>query len=243
MEWKDNAMSLYPIFLKLEGHKVLIVGGGLIAEQKIEAVLRSATDVTVVSPQVTPRIRLWAHQRRIKYVSLAFRPGMTRGYFLVISCTDSEETNRAVYKEAREFGALANAVDDPGYCDFYAPAVVSRGEFQIAISTGGNSPALSQNVRKQLEQDFGPEYEPWTAWLGRMRDLMRKVLPRTERRKELLMLLAQCKPGKFAKQQPLDRESLNHEFLNHELTGGHYGPVEKIRAGSQPEASIERASA
>src|ERR1044071_1158095 len=59
-------MSLYPIFLKLEGHKVLIVGGGPIAEQKIEAVLRSSTDVTVVSPQITPRIRMWAHQGRIK---------------------------------------------------------------------------------------------------------------------------------------------------------------------------------
>jgi precorrin-2 dehydrogenase/sirohydrochlorin ferrochelatase len=221
-------MSLYPIFLKLEGHKVLIVGGGLIAEQKIEAVLRSATDVTIISSQVTPRIRLWAHQGRLKYVALPFQPGMTRGYFLVISCTDCEETNRAVYQEARESGALANAVDDPGYCDFYAPAVVSRGEFQIAISTGGNSPALSQHVRKQLEQDFGPEYEPWTAWLGRMRDLMRNVLPRTERRKELLMLLALCRPGKFS---------------NHKTQEGNHGPLEKVRAGSQAEARVERASA
>lgn len=221
-------MSLYPIFLKLEGHKVLIVGGGLIAEQKIEAVLRSATDVTVVSPQVTPRIRLWAHQKRIKYQAVEFRAGMTQGYFLVISCTDSEETNRAVYQEARENGALANAVDDPSYCDFYAPAVVSRGEFQIAISTGGKSPALSQHVRKQLEESFGPEYESWTAWLGRMRELIRKVLPRTERRKELLMLLAQCKPVKLS---------------NQSIHGGNHGPLEKVRAGSQTEARIERASA
>jgi precorrin-2 dehydrogenase len=221
-------MSLYPIFLKLEGHKVLIVGGGLIAEQKIEGVLRSATDVTVISPQLTPRIRLWAHQGRIKHQGIEFRPGMTRGYFLVISCTDSEETNRAVYQEAREFGALANAVDDPGYCDFYAPAVVNRGEFQIAISTGGNSPALSQHVRKQLERNFGPEYESWTAWLGRMRDVMRKILPRTERRKELLMLLALCKPAKLS---------------NQTINGGNHGTLEKVRAGSHTEACVERAPA
>jgi len=222
-------MSLYPIFLKLEGHKVLIVGGGLIAEQKIEAVLRSATDVTVVSPQITPRIRLWAHQGRIKYLGLNFRPGMTRGCFLVIAATDSEETNRAIYQEARESGALANAVDDPGHCDFYAPAVVSRGDFQIAISTGGHSPALSQQVRKQLEQDFGPEYETWTAWLGRIRGMMRKVLPRSDRRKELLMLLALCKPKRLSKQNP--------------IPGGNHGPFEKSRAGSQTEACVERASA
>src|SRR5438045_2225378 len=178
-------MALYPIFLKLEGHKVLIVGGGAVAEQKIEAVLRSATDVTVIAPQVTERVRLWADQGRLKHVASEYRWGMAQGYFLVIACTDSDAINRAVYDEARKSGALANAVDDPGYCDFYAPAVVSRGDFQIAVSTGGNSPALSQQVRKQPEQDFGLEYESWTEWLGRMREMMRKVLPPRDRRQEL----------------------------------------------------------
>src|SRR5262249_24208539 len=152
---RKKVMALYPIFLKLEGHRVLVVGGGQIAEQKIEGVLRSANDVTVIAPQITPRIRLWAHQQKLKHIGLAWRPGMARGYFLVIAATDSEQVNRAVYEEARKSGALSNAVDDPGYCDFYAPAVVSRGEFQIAISSGGHSPALAQNVRKELEQEFG----------------------------------------------------------------------------------------
>ena len=193
-------MALYPIFLKLEGHKVLVVGGGVVAEQKIEAVLRSATDVTVIAPQVTERVRLWAEQGRLKHVASEYRWGMAQGYFLVIACTDSDAINRAVYDEARKSGALANAVDDPGYCDFYAPAVVSRGEFQIAISTGGHSPALSQHVRKNLEQQFGPEYEPWTEWLGRMRTMLRKALPRTQRRTEMLHLLAQFKPKKISNQ-------------------------------------------
>lgn len=187
-------MPLYPVFLKLEGRKVLVVGGGLIAEQKIEAVLRSATDVTVLSPRVTERISQWAAQGRLRRVVHEYRAGMARGYFLVIAATDSEQVNRAVYEEARESGALSNAVDDPGYCDFYAPAVVSRGDFQIAVSTGGHSPALAQSVRKELEREFGPEYESWTAWLGRMRQVMRNVLPRTERRKEMLRLLALCRP-------------------------------------------------
>jgi len=216
-------MSLYPIFLKLAGHKVLIVGGGLIAQQKIEAVLRSATDVTVIAPEITPRIRLWAHQGLLVHIALPFRPGMAGGYFLVIAATGSEELNRAIYEEARQAGALSNAVDDPGYCDFYAPAVVSRGEFQIAISTGGHSPALAQNVRKQLEQTFGPEYASWTAWLGRMRQAIRSLLPQTDRRKELLHLLALCRPQK--------------------LLGGKDGQLEKIGAGKHAEARVERASA
>ncbi len=124
-------MSLYPIFLKLEGHRVLIVGGGLIAEQKIEGILRSATDVTVIAPHTTPRIQLWAEQGRLKHVAEEYQPGMAQGYFLVIAATDSDPVNRAVYDEAR---------------------------------------------------------------LGRMRDLIRKTLPRTESRKELLHLLPLCKP-------------------------------------------------
>ncbi len=187
-------MTLYPVFLKLEGLKVLIVGGGAVAEQKIEAVLRSATDVTVIAPQVTARIARWAEEGLVCHVADEYRAGMAQGYFLVISCADLESVNRAVYKEAKSAGALCNAVDDPGFCDFYAPAVVSRGEFQIAISTGGNSPLLSQNVRKELEEQFGPEYGPWTAWLGRMRSDLRSLLPPTQRRKELLHLLTLLKP-------------------------------------------------
>jgi len=170
-------MALYPIFLKLEGVKVLIVGGGAVAEQKIEAVLRSATDVTVIAPKVTPRIARWAEQGLVLHVADEYRTGMATGYFLVISCADSESVNRAVYQEAKTAGA-----------------VVSRGEFQIAISTGGNSPLLSQNVRKELEEQFGPEYGPWTAWLGRMRSDLRSLLPPTQRRKELLHLLTLLKP-------------------------------------------------
>ena len=90
---------------------------------------------------------------------------------------------------------MCNAVDDPPYCDFYASALVSRGDFQIAISTAGHSPALAQRVRKKLEVEYGPEYESWINWLGRMRTALRGVLPRTERRKELLHLLAQLRPA------------------------------------------------
>lgn len=189
-------MALYPIFLKLEGRKVLIVGGGAVAEQKIEGVLRSATDVTVIAPEVTPRISEWVRQRRLKQVTSHYQPGMAKGYFLVIAATDSAAVNHAVYAEASADGALCNAVDDTPYCDFYAPALVSRGDFQIAVSTGGNSPALAQHVRRDLEAEFGPEYTDWNGWLGRMRSALRSMLPPGERRKELLHLLAMAQPKK-----------------------------------------------
>ena len=191
-------MVLYPIFLKLQGRKVLIVGGGAVAEEKIHAVLRSATDVTVLAPQVSEQIRSWAESGLLRHVAEEYHPGLVRDYFLVIACTDSEAVNRAIYEETRQAGVLCNAVDDPSYCDFYSPAVVHRGELQIAISTGGNSPALAQRIRKKLEQQFGPEYESWVAWLGRIRDGLLKALPRSETRKQLLHLLAESGPEAFA---------------------------------------------
>ena len=196
-------MPLYPIFLKLEGRRILIAGGGAVAEEKIYAVLRSATDVTVIAPTLTHNIREWVEAGRLQYIEGEYQPGMARDYFLVIAATDSESLNRSVYQEASAAGVLCNAVDDPAYCDFYAPAVVSRGDFQIAISTGGHSPALAQTVRKKLEKDFGPEYESWVEWLGRVRSGLLKALPRGERRKELLHLLAQSGPRSFEQERTL----------------------------------------
>jgi len=187
-------VALYPIFLKLEGRKVLIVGGGKIAEEKIYAVLRSATDVTVLAPKVTPHIRDWVEAGLVRHIADEYSPGAVQQYFLVIACTDSEAVNRKIYAEAQQAGVLCNAVDDPSHCDFYAPAVVHRGDFQIAISTGGNSPALAQHLRKKLEQQYGPEYESWIGWLGRMREGIIKALPRSQRRTELLHLLTETQP-------------------------------------------------
>ena len=187
-------MVLYPIFLKLQGRRILIVGGGSVAEEKIHAVLRSATDVTVLAPRITDRIREWAKQGLLRHVAGEYRAGFLGDYFLVIACTDSQTVNHAIYEEARWAGILCNSVDDPDYCDFYSPAVVSRGDLQIAISTGGKSPALAQRIRKKLEQDFGPEYESWVDWLGRVRTVILKALPRSESRKQLLHLLAHTSP-------------------------------------------------
>ncbi len=190
-------MALYPIFLKLEGRKVLVVGGGNIGEEKLEGVLRSATDVTVVSPRISPRIAQWAAQGLLKHKETEYQAGMARHFFLVIGATELEAVNRAVYQDAQQAGALGNAVDDPAYCDYYTPSVVSRGEFQIAISTGGQSPALAQQVRKNLERQYGPEFGPFAEWLGRIRTTLRHVLPAGERRKQLLHLIALCRPKSF----------------------------------------------
>jgi len=191
-------MVLYPVFLKLQGRKVLIVGGGAVAEEKIQAVLRSATDVTVLSPKITERIREWAEKGLLRHAAEEYRGGIVGDYFLVIACTDSAAVNHAIYEEAQQAGVLCNSVDDPDYCDFYSPAVVSRGDLQIATYTGGKNTAIAQRIRKDLEQDFGPEYGSWVAWLGRIRTAVLQALPRSESRKQLLHLLAHTGPQAIA---------------------------------------------
>jgi precorrin-2 dehydrogenase/sirohydrochlorin ferrochelatase len=106
--------------------------------------------------------------------------------FLVVAATSSKEVHERIFQEATKRGVLCNIVDVPQLCDFYYPAVVQRGALQIAISTSGESPALAQRLRKQLEEQFGPEYEKWVEQLGIARDELQSDKLDPEERKRLL---------------------------------------------------------
>src|ERR1700733_10413084 len=187
-------MSLFPMFVKLEGRRVLVVGGGSVGEAKIESLLRTAAAVRVVAPKATPRVREWARDARIEWESREYQTSDFAGIFLVIAATNSPKLHDEIYAEAKSRGVLCNAVDEPERCDFYFPAVVRRGELQIAISTGGLSPALAQRLRKELEQQFGPEWGEWVAQLGRTREELQSIPMPPEQRKRLLHQYASLDP-------------------------------------------------
>jgi precorrin-2 dehydrogenase/sirohydrochlorin ferrochelatase len=187
-------MSLFPMFVKLEGRRVLVVGAGSVAEAKIESLLPTDATVRVVAPKATPRVREWARANRIEWEPREYRPADLAGMFLVIAATNSHALHDDIYAEARSRGVLCNAVDEPERCDFYFPAVVRRGELQIAISTGGLSPALAQRLRKDLEHQFCPEWEQWVAQLGRTRDELQSIPMPPEQRKRLLHQYASLDP-------------------------------------------------
>ena len=181
---------MFPIFLKLESRACLVVGAGVIAEGKIQGLLAERASVRVVAPEATDQIRRWAAAGVIEWQERAFEPGDLEGTFLVIVATSSRDVNARAFTEAHTKGILCNAVDDPPNCDFYYPAVIRRGDLQIAVSTGGQSPALAQRIRQELEKQFGPEYESWVATLGKQREELVAADLDPEVRKRILHELA-----------------------------------------------------
>jgi len=184
-------MALFPMFLKLEGRSTLVVGAGTIATPKIESLLQAGARVRVVAPQASEAVADWAKAGRIELVKKTFDASDLNDAFLVIVATSSREVNANVFQEARSRKILCNVVDDPEHCDFYYPSVVRRGKLQLAISTEGQSPALAQKLRLELEEQYGPEYEQWVEQLGAERaKLFQSDIDPEVRRRRLHELVA-----------------------------------------------------
>ena len=182
--------NLFPAFIKLSGRSCLVVGAGAIAEAKITSLLEADARVTVVAPEATQAARELGVSGQITWVPRVFQPDDLDGIFLVVAATSSNEVNRAVYLEAQSRGILCNSVDDPPNCDFYFPAVVRRGALQIAISTSGESPALAQRLRQELEEGLDESFGEWVQLIGAARREIRASLPQSGERKQLLHSLA-----------------------------------------------------
>ena len=182
--------SLFPMFLKLEGRRCLVVGAGKVGEPKIGGLLETGARVHVVALDASPSVREWARAGKIELELRAYSPADLEGAFLAVVATNSSGLNQRVYDEAQRRGVLCNVVDVPDLCDFFYPAIVRRGDLQIAVSTSGQSPSLAQKIRQQLEQQFGPGYEAWVAELGQTRKLILASDLGKERKLDLLHSLA-----------------------------------------------------
>ena len=179
-------MRYYPIYLDLKGRDVLVVGGGAVAEGKALQLLEAGARVTVVSPQLTEALRAAADRGEITHLDGAFAEGDLNGAFLVIGATDDRKVNEKVAKAARERGMLCNVVDQPDLCNFITPALVTRGELQISVSTGGGSPTLTQRVKREVAALIGEEYGVLLELAAEMRAEAKDRIADFERRKEVL---------------------------------------------------------
>jgi uroporphyrin-III C-methyltransferase/precorrin-2 dehydrogenase/sirohydrochlorin ferrochelatase len=184
-------MTLLPIFLNLEGRPALLVGAGNVALEKIGSLLKTGLKLRVVAPHARPEIHQLAADGKLNLIEREFRPSDLDGNFIAVAATDLPEVNAAVYRAALERNIPCNSVDDIPNCDFFFGSVVSRGDLQIAISTAGESPAVAQRLRREIDEQLPADLGPWLASLGELRREVLSSHPRGEERRLLLHALAQ----------------------------------------------------
>jgi precorrin-2 dehydrogenase / sirohydrochlorin ferrochelatase len=166
-------MGYLPIFLDLGGRLCLVIGGGEFAEAKVRTLLDAGAIITVVSREATDGIKLQAAGGEIHHLAREYEYGDLRGKLLAYVATENSEIARAAAREARELGIPLNVVDNPESSTFISPATFRRGDLQIAISTGGSSPAVAGMLRRRLEQQIGPGYALVLEIMRRTRQFLR----------------------------------------------------------------------
>lgn len=183
-------MALQPVFLKLDNRPGLLIGAGTVALEKTGSLLKTGIRLRVIAPEAHPEILALAAAGKLQYVQRAFSPSDLDGNILVIAATNVPEVNATVYREATARGILCNSVDDIPNCDFFFGSIVSRGDLQIAISTAGESPALAQRLRREIDEQLPQDLGPWLTEIGQLRREILATHPRSEERKMLLHELA-----------------------------------------------------
>lgn len=162
-------MAYYPVNLDLNNRKCVVVGGGTVAERKIETLLEFGALIVVVAPELTPKLCGLTASGVIEHIPELYASETLEHAFLVIAATDNRSVNTAVSSDAQRRGIPVNVVDDPELCTFIVPSVIRHGDMVISISTSGNSPSMSRHIREKLEPQFGPEYGDLADLLGELR--------------------------------------------------------------------------
>ncbi|HUJ15478.1 MAG TPA: bifunctional precorrin-2 dehydrogenase/sirohydrochlorin ferrochelatase [Thermoanaerobaculia bacterium] len=173
----------YPIFLDVENRDVVIIGGGNVCARKAETMLRYGANVTVVSPDFTDEIETWAREGTIRIKRKEYDESDLDGASIVIASTDDESVNGRIARDCRRRRIPVNVVDVTHLCEFIVPAIIEKGSIQLAVSTGGKSPALARTLKEDLQRLVGPEYAEVNDLLGELRPSAKKVLPTDADRK------------------------------------------------------------
>ena len=183
-------MRYYPVYLDICGRNALVVGGGAVGSRKVETLLRAGAKVTLVSPQVTERIRSLAETGRLTWHARGYQSSDVASMFLVFSATDDPELNHRIEEDAARQRVLCNSATQPDRGDFILPSIIERGDLLVSISTSGKSPAVARQLRQDLEGYLGEEYAPFLRLMGAVRErlLEREHAPH-EHRKAFRLLI------------------------------------------------------
>lgn len=197
-------MALYPINLRLTNKKVVVVGGGLVAERKVMGLIGTGAEIVVISPEVTKRLEDLAKQVQIQWVPKTFTEEDISLALLIFAATDHPAVNQAIKKAAGP-NQLVTIADDPDHSDFHVPGKIQRGKLCLTVSTSGASPTLTQKIRERLEEEFAEQYEQYVEFLDWAR---RKILIEVEEPRLKKQLLKSIVSNEF-----LESENRKEKFL------------------------------
>jgi len=167
----------YPIYIDIEDRDVVIIGGGNVCARKAETMLKYGARVTIVAPELTEEIEQWAREGKLAIKRKPYDESDVDGANMVIASTDDQRVNEQIAADCRKRRIPVNVVDVTPLCEFIVPAIVEKGSIQIAISTGGKSPALARTLKEDLIELVGAEYTEVNDLLGTLREAAKAVLP------------------------------------------------------------------
>lgn len=170
-------MRLFPLFADLQGRPVLVVGGGMVAQRKIQALLEAGAQIAVGAPDLTPQLREWADAGRVVHLHGSFDAQWLSGKWLVIAATDDRAVNAQVAEAGTARCMLVNVVDDPELSSFQVPSIVDRSPLIVAISSSGTAPVLARRLRERIESLFDHSLGPLAALAARFRAQIRAARP------------------------------------------------------------------
>lgn len=224
-------MRYYPVNLDIRGRRCLVVGGGRVGARKVDTLNQCGAMVTVISPEVSPALAQLAAEKAIILKQRSYRSSDVQGMFLVIGATDDETLNRQVNADAERRNLLCNIADRPEICNFILPAIVRRGDFVMAISTAGKSPAFAKHIRKRLETEFGPEYGVVLDLMGAIRNKLLAGAHQPEVHKPLFEQLIDGDLLALVKDKKIDR--IDH--LLERVLGPGYRYDQLMPSNQQPQ--------
>ena len=190
-------MGKYPIFLELSGRRAVVIGAGAVAARKAKSLLDAGAQLVIVAGKIDDVLTSLCQGTNAELIKSKYSKDYLTGAVLVIAATGDRQLNRQIYKDCQELEILCNVVDEPQLCDFFVPAVVKRGDLQIAICTEGDSPAYAGHIRKKLEQTFTDKHGEFLAELKTLRKRIIKDVADPTDRKVLLGQLVDDKSFEY----------------------------------------------
>ena len=167
-------MSYFPAYIDLNSKKILIVGGGNIALEKLEKLLDFSQDITILATKIDKQIYSLAKSHNLNTIEKSYQVGDIDGFDIVIVATDTIDLHKKIYSESRGKGILVNSVDDTRYCDFIFPSYIKRGDLIISFSTSGASPAFAKHIKRYFQNIIPPETEEFLKKMKRLRETLPK---------------------------------------------------------------------